>query len=177
MSPDPRGIVLVGMMGSGKSAVGQALAERLDRELVDLDALVEAGAGRPVVTIFEEEGEAGFRAREAAAVRAATARSPGVLSCGGGVVLDPENVAALRRYGTVVWLRVSPEVAAARLGDDQGRPVLRGMTGRLVERLASLTAAREAAYRVAADAVVDANGPLHDVVEEVVAAVLADIEL
>ena len=177
MSPDPRGIVLVGMMGSGKSAVGQALAERLDRELVDLDALVEAGAGRPVVTIFEEEGEAGFRAREAAAVRAATARSPGVLSCGGGVVLDPENVAALRRYGTVVWLRVSPEVAAARLGDDQGRPVLRGMSGRLVERLASLTAAREAAYRAAADAVVDADGSLDDVVEEVVAAVLADIEL
>ena len=170
MSPDPRGIVLVGMMGSGKSAVGQALAERLDRELVDLDALVEAGAGRPVVTIFEEEGEAGFRAREAAAVRAATARSPGVLSCGGGVVLDPENVAALRRYGTVVWLRVSPEVAAARLGDDQGRPVL-------VERLASLTAAREAAYRAAADAVVGADGSLDDVVEEVVAAVLADIEL
>jgi shikimate kinase len=165
------------MMGSGKSAVGQALAERLDRELVDLDALIEAGAGRPVGTIFEEEGEVGFRARESAAVRAATARSPGVLSCGGGVVLDPDNVAALRAFGTVVWLRVSPDVAARRLGDDRGRPVLRAMSGSLAQRLASLSAQREAAYRAAADAIVDADAPLDEVVEEVVAAVVGDIEL
>lgn len=158
-------------MGSGKTAVGRTLARRLRREFVDLDAAVEAAAGASVADIFAREGEAGFRAREAAAV-ATTAERPGlVVACGGGVVLDPANVAVLRGCGTVVWLQVSPAVAARRVGGDATRPVLAAMPGDLAERLAVLMAQREGAYRAAADAVVDAEGSTAEVADRVAAAV------
>lgn len=158
-------------MGSGKTAVGRALARRLRREFVDLDAVVEAAAGASVADIFAREGEAGFRAREAAAVAATAARPGLVVACGGGVVLDPANVAALRGCGTVVWLQVSPAVAARRVGGDATRPVLAAMSGDLAERLAVLMAQREGAYRAAADAVVDAEGSTAEVADRVAAAV------
>jgi shikimate kinase len=164
-------IVLIGMMGSGKSAVGRRLADRLGCELVDIDHEVEAAAGRPVADIFAVEGELGFRAREAAAVQAVTQRGPGVIAGGGGVVLDPTNVAALREAGTVVWLQVDPALAARRVRDDGGRPVLARMEGTLEERLAVLTAERSAAYAAAAHHVVDAAGAPDDVAQAVLALV------
>lgn len=170
MTPATR-IVLIGMMGSGKSAVGRLVAQRLGCEFADIDAVVEAAAGKPVSAIFAEEGEPGFRAREAEAVRAVVAGTAGVIAGGGGVVLDPANVEALRRAGPLVWLQVDPAIAAGRLGDDAGRPVLAGMPGELETRLASLTAARESAYRSAADRVVDAGGPPESVAEAVLTAV------
>ncbi|GAC1363497.1 MAG: shikimate kinase [Actinomycetota bacterium] len=163
-----RSIVLVGMMGSGKTAAGRLLARRLNRDLLDLDALVEARAGRCVAAIFAEEGEQGFRAREAAVLSELTGRPPVVVACGGGVILDPANVAALRACGTVVWLQVSPTVAAGRLGAGEDRPVLAAMSGSLEERLSTLMAQRAQAYRAAAHLVVDADGPLRDVVERLV---------
>lgn len=169
-------IVLVGMMGCGKTAVGGLLAQRLARPLVDVDALVEAAAGRPVAEIFAAEGEEGFRSREAAAVAQAAARAQAealVIACGGGTVVDPGNVSALRGCGTVVWLSVSPAVAAERLGSDAGRPVLGEMSGSLVERLARLTAERAEAYGTAAHLTIDADGPAAQVAEALVAA-LAD---
>jgi len=158
-SPDERAIVLIGMMGSGKSSVGYVLARRLGRTLVDVDLLIEAAAGRSVAQIFADEGEASFRTWERAAILQATAVSDAVIACGGGAVLHDENVAALRAAGTVVWLQVSPEVAAQRIGSDEGRPVLRALKGELAERLRTLTERRAEAYAAAADLVVDANGP------------------
>ncbi|MGI8575670.1 MAG: shikimate kinase, partial [Egibacteraceae bacterium] len=99
-------LVLVGMMGSGKTAVGRLLAERLERAFVDLDEEIASAAGCPVVELFEREGENGFRAREAEAVAAVAARTGQVVATGGGVVLDPANIAALRASGAVVWLDV-----------------------------------------------------------------------
>jgi shikimate kinase len=154
---------LIGMMGCGKSEVGRLLAERLACEFVDLDELVEAEAGSSVAGIFAAEGEAGFRRREAAAVRAVAGRAAGVVACGGGVVLDPANVEELRRRATVVWLQVTPAVAARRLGGDAGRPVLSAMEGPLEQRLARLAADREEAYRHAAHLAVDATGSPGDV--------------
>ena len=171
MTPPPPSIVLIGMMGSGKSAVGAALAGRLGWELVDVDHLIEAAAGRPVPAIFAEEGEPAFRAREAAAIREAAATPGAVIACGGGAVLDPANVEVLRAAGTVVWLEVSPSVAARRLGTAEGRPVLAAMSGDLADRLATLCSERDAVYRGAADVIVKADGP----VEEAVAAVLAEV--
>ena len=168
MSPaGPRAIVLIGMMGSGKSAVGLALASRLGRNFVDVDATIEADAGRPVATIFSEEGEAGFREREREAILEATTTENAVIACGGGAVLDPANVAQLKAHGTIVWLRVTPAVAAGRLGTDQGRPVLQRMDGDLAERLERLIAARAPAYETAADLTVQADGPVDQVAEAI----------
>jgi len=163
----PRAIVLIGMMGSGKSAVGLALASRLGRNFVDVDVTIEAGAGRPVATIFTEEGEAGFREREREAIAEATKTENAVIACGGGAVLDPANVAQLKNHGTIVWLRVTPEVAAERLGTDQGRPVLQRMEGDLAERLDKLISARAPAYETAADFTVQADGPVDQVAEAI----------
>lgn len=167
---DARGIVLIGMMGAGKSAVGAALATRLRRELIDLDALIEAAAGRPVADIFAEEGEAGFRRREAAAVAEAVGRPGPVIACGGGVVLNPASVALLREAGVVIWLQVTPQVAAQRLGSDAGRPVLGAMGGDLTHRLALLGAQREPAYAAAAHVGVDADADVETVAARVLAA-------
>lgn len=162
-------MVLIGMMGSGKTEVGRRLAAALDLEFVDVDAIVEEEAGRSVSEIFSVEGEAGFRAREAAAVAAVAGRPGLVVAGGGGVVLDPANAAALRRAATVVWLRVSPGVAAARLGTDAGRPVLSTRGGDLESRLAALLGERSPAYQAAAHLAVDADGPADEVAGAVAA--------
>lgn len=166
-SGGPRAIVLVGMMGSGKSAVGLELAGRLGRNFVDVDACIEADAGRTVAAIFTEEGEAGFREREREAIREATRTKNAVIACGGGAVLDPANIAQLKSHGTIVWLRVTPEAAAARLGTDRGRPILSGMDGDLTDRIARLIAQRAPAYEAAADFTVQADGPVAAVAEAI----------
>ena len=120
-------LVLVGLMGAGKTTVGERCAQLLGRPFVDTDALVESLTGSTVAEIFECFGEARFRAEEHRAVEDACASpEPLVISCGGGAVMDPENRARLRANGFVVWLAASPEVLAARVGSGDGRPLLRG---------------------------------------------------
>jgi shikimate kinase len=113
-------LILVGPMGSGKTTVGRLAAARLGRPFLDLDAAVVAAAGRSVAAIFAAEGEAGFRAREAAALRGALADGDRVLATGGGVVELAENRALLRASGFVVllwaeaeelWRRLRPQAA------------------------------------------------------------------
>lgn len=127
--PGPH-IVLVGPPGSGKSTVGHALAERWQLSFRDTDADVEAVAGKPISEIFVEDGEPAFRALEAAAVAAALAEHDGVLSLGGGAVLDPRTQAFLADYrrggGVVVFLDVSLAHAAPRVGFNTSRPLLLG---------------------------------------------------
>src|SRR6266511_3898940 len=113
-------IVLVGLPGSGKSVVGRRIARRHDADFVDLDETIEAAAGRPIPSIFETEGEAGFRAREAAAVAALgepepDARIRRVVATGGGAVVDPRNRWRLYRGRLAVWLDARPEAFAQRL--------------------------------------------------------------
>jgi shikimate kinase len=161
-------LVLVGLMGAGKTTVGERCAARLDRPFVDTDDLVEAVARRSVQELFADAGEAAFRDLERDAVRDATA-SPvaAVIACGGGAVLDAENRRLLRAAGTVVWLRASPAVLAERVdADDVDRPLLtpRGSVSTL-ERLAIV---RAAAYEAVADAAVDTEGRTVDEVADAV---------
>jgi shikimate kinase len=152
-----RHLVLVGLMGAGKTSVGARCAAALGRPFVDTDELVEATAGRTVRDIFVTEGEGGFRARERAAVADACASpEPLVIACGGGAVLDAENRAAMRDHGVVVWLRASPERLAERVGSGEGRPLLDG--GAPVETLERLAALRAAAYVAAAHVTIDTDG-------------------
>jgi shikimate kinase len=143
----PEKIVLVGLMGAGKSTVGKLLAERLGYDFVDLDAEVEAIAGRSIPEIFEAGGETRFRELEAQATRRQDGASRTVLAVGGGWMARPE----LRdRWpdSVRVWLRVTPEEAWNRLsGDAATRPMLDPDRPR--ESLERLLAEREAAYELA----------------------------
>lgn len=142
---------LVGMMGAGKSAIGPRVADALGVAFVDLDQVIVLEAGLEVERIFREEGEAGFRAREAAAL-VGLVGSPVVVACGGGVVVDAENVAAMRRGGKVVWLDAPLDVLTARVAGGGGRPLLEGDP---VKRLAEVAEERRDLYAAAAHRRVD----------------------
>ena len=152
---DVQNIVLVGPMGSGKTTIGRALAPRFGLDFVDLDLAIEQRCGVAVSLIFEIEGEAGFRAREQAALDALTRRQGIVLATGGGSVIDPVNRALLRACGLVVWLKASVEQQLRRLARDQRRPLLQAPDRR--QRLEQLALARDPFYRECAHLIVPAG--------------------
>jgi shikimate kinase len=159
-------IVLIGMMGVGKTTVGRLLADRLGWEHVDSDAQVVASTGRTVPELFEERGEAGFRAEESRVLHEALSGDrPVVVSAAGGVVLSAANRDLIARSGTVVWLRADPDVLARRVGDGSGRPLLGDDPA---SRLAVLDQERRPFYEELAHAVVDvAPGTPSEVVDRV----------
>ena len=161
-------IALVGLPGTGKSAVGRLLARRLGWRLVDTDAEVEAGAGRSVTEVFAEEGEAGFRRRELEAIRSALAGTAAVVACGGGAVAGAEAAALLRGQACAVWLDGPDAVLLRRLGAAADRPLLRDDPPR---RLAELRAAREPLYRAVAALRVDVDADPEEVADRVADAV------
>ena len=167
-------IVLVGMMGAGKSTVGQLLAERLGRRLVDSDDLVEARAGRTIREIFEGDGEPAFRTLETAALAdALAAGDPLVVAAGGGVPLAEANRGALRRSGArVVWLRGEPRLLAERAALGGQRPLLDEDPEAAIRRLLG---EREEHYRQVAGATVDVDGRSPDEVVEAIVEVLDDV--
>jgi shikimate kinase len=146
-------VYLVGMPGSGKSTVGKELAGRLGVPFIDLDAEIERREGRTVPEIFASEGEASFRALEAAELVHASGRDPSVVACGGGVVLEPANRITLRNTGTCVFLQVPLDELRARVRPAADRPLIH-QEGDL-ERLFG---SREALYREFAAHVVDGRG-------------------
>jgi shikimate kinase len=117
-------IFLVGMMGAGKTTIGRSLARVLGREFVDLDHELESRCGVRVPVIFEIEGEAGFRKREATALAQCATRSGIVLATGGGAILAEENRAVLRERGIVIYLRASVDELYRRTCRDRNRPLL-----------------------------------------------------
>jgi shikimate kinase len=154
MTPPPR-IVLVGMMGSGKSTVGRLLADRLGWTYRDSDADVEATTGRTVPEIFEHDGEAAFRRAEAAVLaHACQLGTPVIVSAAGGSVLNPDNRRLLTGSGTVVWLRARPETNAQRVGDGAGRPLLEHDPAAAMARLYR---ERAPLYAQVADLVIDVD--------------------
>lgn len=163
-------LVLVGMMGSGKTTVGRRVAARLGRRLRDSDAEVEARTGRTVREIFETDGEPAFRAEEARALaEALDDPEPAVVAAAGGVVLDPANRDRLRAGGTVVWLEASPEDLARRVGSRNHRPLLGDDP---LAALRRLDGERRALYEEVADHVVPVGRrPVEDVVADVLALV------
>jgi 5-deoxy-5-amino-3-dehydroquinate synthase len=165
-----RHIVLVGLMGSGKSAVGPLVARRLGRRLVDADHELERRAGRAIKDIFATDGEATFRRLESEVLADLLAGpEPLVLATGGGVVLADANRAVLRARATVVWLDAPVAVLAQRVGSDPDRPLLGGDPHASLSRLA---AERGRFYRDAADHVLDTEDRLPEQVAEVVIALV-----
>jgi len=148
-------ILLVGMMGAGKTTVGRILSGRLGWSYADSDAEVTARTGRSVPELFAAAGEAAFRAAESDALRdAVSGTAPIVVSVAGGAVLDPGNRALLQRSGTVVWLRARPDTLAGRVGDGSGRPLLGTDPA---SSLLRLDEERRPLYAEVADVVVDVD--------------------
>ena len=152
----PTRLLIVGMMGAGKTTVASLVAERLGWSVFDSDVQVEARSGRSVAELFTAAGETGFRTLESEVLREALSplAPPAVVAIAGGAVLDARNRRLIRDGGTVVWLRARPQTLAVRVGDGSGRPLL----GVDPERsLVDLEAVRRPLYEEGADAVIDVD--------------------
>lgn len=146
-------VFLVGPMGSGKSTIGRGLADLLDKKFRDTDHEIEARTGAGIPLIFEIEGEAGFRRREAAVLDELTRGHDLVLATGGGAVLSEANRRVLRERGVVVYLRAPLEELLRRTRRDRRRPLLQ--KGDRRHTLEEILRAREPLYRATADLVVE----------------------
>ena len=162
----PKNIFLVGPMGAGKSAVGRQLARSLHLTFMDSDDEVESRTGVDIAFIFEKEGEAGFRKREAAAIDDLTRIDGVVLATGGGAIIDPDSRNRLGGRGFVVYLYTSADQQFARTSRGRVRPLLENGDRRQI--LEALLMERDPLYREIADLVVETDGrKVHSVAKEI----------
>ena len=155
MEKNPENIYLVGLMGAGKTTIGRSLAKRLQLGFVDTDKEIEARTGVSIPTIFEIEGEDGFRKREAQIIAEYAATSGLVVATGGGAVLRPENRENMKSSGFVIYLNVPPQTLWERTRHDRNRPLLQVADPLL--KLNQLFAIRDPLYREVAHLIVDGS--------------------
>ena len=146
-------IYLVGLMGAGKTTIGRSLAKRLGMRFIDTDKEIEARTGVSIPTIFEIEGEEGFRKREAQVISEMAQQGALVVATGGGGVLRESNRITMRASGFVIYLNVPPQLLWERTRHDKNRPLLQVDDPKL--KLTQLFTAREPLYREVANLVVD----------------------
>jgi shikimate kinase len=166
-----RSIVLIGMMGAGKSSIGRRLAARLGIPFVDADAEIEAAAGMTIDDIFANYGEASFRSGETRVIARLLDAGPQVLATGGGAFMNPETRGIIRRSAVSVWLRADFDVLFRRVKRRNDRPLLK--TADPAETLRQLMAERDPIYAQADASVHSREVPHETIVEEILAA-LAD---
>lgn len=169
-----RSIVLVGLMGAGKSCIGRNLAQRLGRPFIDADREIEDAAGCSIEEIFERHGEEAFREGERRVIARLLEKPQQVLATGGGAFMDPRTRAAIRARAVSVWLRADLDLLTRRTGRRNNRPLLKGKDRRAILR--RLIGERYPVY-AEADAVVDIDdSPPNVTTERVLAAVGAFLE-
>lgn len=159
------------MMGSGKTTLGRRLARECKMEFVDLDREIERRTGVSVSTIFEIEGEAGFRLREAQLLAEIGTQGSGVVATGGGIVLSPLNRARLMASDRVIYLSASPHLLYTRTRNDRSRPLLQ--VADPLARIAKLTLQRDPLYREVADIIIEAGRDTGAVVDQIKAEIVA----
>jgi shikimate kinase len=155
MNPAPN-LVLVGPMGAGKTSIGRRLAEHLGLEFVDVDRSIEDRTGARIATIFDCEGEQGFRARERTALAVLLSGHGLAAATGGGAVLDPASRELIRARGYTVWLQVGPDEQLRRLAKDRTRPLI--ASGDRAQVLSRLALQRDPLYAEVADLRFDTAG-------------------
>ncbi len=140
-------VALCGFMGSGKSSVGRVVASLLHFTFLDTDAVIESRAGKTISEIFSQDGEPAFRALESKIVHELESRTRTVISTGGGMVVNPQNMESLKRHALVVCLWATPETILSRVRYQGHRPLLAGENP--LERIRTLLAERAPAYKQA----------------------------
>ncbi|MFO8110094.1 MAG: shikimate dehydrogenase [Thermoplasmata archaeon] len=161
-----KNIALIGFMGTGKSTVGEYLAERLDRRFIEVDEFIEEEADKNIDEIFSEDGEKHFRALESKMIKKVCEMEKTVISCGGGAVIHERNADVLRKNTNVVLLTASTEEILRRVGDDDSRPLLRYQDK--AKRIKELMDDRKELYDICAHITIDTSGKgVDDVVEEI----------
>lgn len=171
--PTPRNIVLIGLMGAGKTTVGRRLAQRIGWPLIDTDHEIQQRSGATIPTIFELEGEEGFRRREAKVIEEVMAHGGQVVTTGGGAAVQPGNQPVLSR-GYVIYLEAEPQHLWHRLKTDQNRPLLT-QSDDPRQTLEALHRARAPIYRALANLVVQAaRGSVSQVVHQIEDALQAE---
>jgi shikimate kinase len=161
-------IVLIGFMGTGKTAVGRVLADRLSRQFIELDALIEQRAGKTIPEIFAQDGEIAFRELEIEATRDVAEKENTVVACGGGVVLNQINIDRLRKHSVIVHLTAPPAAILNRTSSDKNeRPLL--VAEDKAGEVRKLLEFRQPFYERAADITVDTSGlDVAGVVEKII---------
>ncbi|MGR3293531.1 MAG: shikimate kinase [Candidatus Scalindua sp.] len=164
-------IVLIGFRGTGKSTVGRLLAKRLERDFIDSDKYIESSTGKTIKSIFEDDGEEGFRKIEANTIAELSKTDNTVISAGGGVVLKEDNVRSLKDNGFLVLLEATPEIIHNRIAQDkkatQQRPSLTDK--KPLDEIKHLIAKREHAYKNAADYTINTSYvSCEDIVNEII---------
>jgi len=155
MSPESN-LILTGFMGTGKTTVGRFVAQKLGREFIDTDLMIERATRMTISELFQREGELSFRRREMAAIDRAISVPGRVIAVGGGAVLSAENRTALKQAGLLVYLRATPETLAGRLTGVNDRPLLKDATDR-AGRIRDLLVARGPIYDTAGDVAIDTD--------------------
>lgn len=158
-------LILIGMMGAGKTTLGKRLARECGLKFIDLDREIERRNGVPVATIFEIEGEAGFRQRESHLLAEVTTQEGLVIATGGGAVLNPINRARLLASGSVIYLHATANLLFARTRHDKTRPLLQ--VADPLAKIRQLVEQRDPLYREVADLVVEAGRDPGSVVDEI----------
>ena len=168
-------IALIGFMGTGKTAVGKALAEKLGRKFVELDSLIEQKAGKSIPDIFQQDGEMAFRELEIEVTKEVSKDRNLVIACGGGIVLNKINIDRLRQQSRIVYLTASPKVILKRVSGDGGeRPLLKAASKAL--NIRGLLDFRKPFYERAADIKIDTSKLDIDSVAEQIISKLKDDE-
>ncbi|MCX6007893.1 MAG: shikimate kinase [Chloroflexi bacterium] len=162
-------IALIGFMGAGKSTAGKILAGKLKMEYIELDTQVEEKAGKTIADIFKYDGEPVFRSIESEAATEASRKDRAVISCGGGIVLNPSNIDCLKKNAVIIYLEAGPEVILQRVkGSAEIRPLLQSTNP--ARSIGELLKARRPLYEQAADIMIDTSGlRVNEVVNKIIA--------
>jgi shikimate kinase len=168
-------VALIGFMGTGKTAVGKALAQKLGKEFIELDALIEKRAGKSIPEIFRQDGEIKFRELEIEAAKNTAGRKNAVIACGGGIVLNTINVDRLRQECVIVYLTAPPSMILKRTAPDKGgRPLL--AVGDRLQQIKELLKFRRPFYERAADTTVNTSRLKVDAMVEMIIGKLREHE-
>jgi len=159
-------IILVGLMGSGKTTLGKQLSKTFNKDFIDTDYLIQQKTGVDITTIFELEGENGFRARETSLLKDLVLEENKVIATGGGMVLRSDNRELLKKIGKIFYLRASPNDLALRLKHDKSRHLIQNVD--LLQNLKTLFEERDMIYMDLANFIIETkNKRISDMNEQI----------